>query len=481
MNTATPAHYYQVRTKIVATVGPACQQPEMLRQLACSGVDVFRVNTAHGGRSFHDAVVDAIRDVSEDVGRPLAILVDLCGPKIRLGELSGGALQCLPGDTLTFVRGPAAAANHLTCNYEPLIDEVQAGHLIMLADGAVALEARKKTRDSVECRVVSGGVIRSRQGINVPGATLSVEALTDDDRQNAIWAAQRDIDYVGMSFVRRPEDIQRLKDLLAAHGGTAHVVAKIEKREALDRLHDIIAAADAVMVARGDLGVEIDIAQTPLVQKQIIAACREQLKPVIVATQMLDSMQHSNRPTRAEVTDIANAILDGADACMLSGETAIGEYPLESVEMMNRVMQATERLLGDAPAAPPAPSKAGVTPVTAAVTYGAGRIADQLSAALVVVATRSGNTARVKSKQRDFVRTVGVSDSAAVLRRMCLYWGIIPLPGAPVADGPALRAFIDQWGLQEGMLRAGDLIVFVTGTEFVPLAHNLVVVHEVAT
>jgi pyruvate kinase len=258
------------------------------------------------------------------------------------------------------------------------------------------------------------------------------------------------------------------------------VVAKIEKREALECLDEIVAAADAVMVARGDLGVETDIAETPVVQKRIIATCHRYLKPVIVATQMLDSMQRSSRPTRAEVTDIANAILDGADACMLSGETAIGEYPLESVQMMNRVMAATEQLLRDkAPEEGPATALAGVHPITAAVTYGAGRIAARLAAALVVVATRSGNTARVKSQQRDFVPTVGVSDSEQTLRRMCLYWGIIPLPGAPVGDGPALRAFIEQWGKAAKLLRSGDRTVFVTGTDFVPLAHNLLVVHEV--
>jgi pyruvate kinase len=233
------------------------------------------------------------------------------------------------------------------------------------------------------------------------------------------------------------------------------------------------------MVARGDLGVEIDVAETPVAQKQIIATCQRLRKPVIVATQMLDSMHHSRRPTRAEATDVANAILDGADACMLSGETAIGEYPREAVEMMTRIMISTEEMLRDKPLIADDSVATDVHPITSAVVYGAARIADQLKARLVVISTRSGGTARVKAKQRDFIRTLGVSDSETTLRRMCLFWGILPLPGAPVNDGPALRTFIDRWGLEDGSLQVGDRIVFITGNDFVSRAHNLLIVHEV--
>jgi pyruvate kinase len=239
-------------------------------------------------------------------------------------------------------------------------------------------------------------------------------------------------------------------------------------------------AADAVMVARGDLGVEIDVAETPVVQKRIIAACTKFQKPVIVATQMLESMTQSKRPTRAEASDVANAVLDGADACMLSGETAVGEYPIETVEMMNRILLKTEGLLCDAPARPPlVAAVSGVHPITSAVVYGAGRIAAQLYAALVVINTRSGGTARVKAKQRDFVPTIAVSKSPVTLRHMCLFWGITPLEGAPVEDPPELRRYIDEWGLADGCLRPGDRVVFVTGSDLVERAHNVVVVHEV--
>ena len=237
----------------------------------------------------------------------------------------------------------------MTTTYEPLIDELQPGDRIMLADGMVSLVVEKVDKDSAECRVLQSGLIRSRQGVNLPGVKLSVAAMSDIDRENAVWAAKNDIDFVGLSFVRRAEDVRELKALLEASTtdpacGGPHVIAKIEKPEALDALTEIVAAADGVMVARGDLGVEIDIAQVAVAQKRIIAECRRQRKPVIIATQMLDSMQHSRIPTRAEVADVSNAILDGADACMLSGETAVGEYPRETVEMMNRIALAAEPL-----------------------------------------------------------------------------------------------------------------------------------------
>jgi pyruvate kinase len=473
--------HYAVRTKIIATVGPACSAPEMMYRLAEAGVDVFRINMAHGSRAFHDAMVTQVRQISEQLGRPLAVLVDLAGPKIRLGELAEDPLMCHVGQTLRVVAADrATSGDELPCALSSVVHELEPGNLVMLADGTVVLQVIGRVEQGVEVRVLSGGWVRSRQGINLPDARLSVSALTEEDRQNAVWAAQREVDFLGLSFVRSPRDVWQLRELLDSVGSSAMIVAKIEKREALVALDDIVATADAVMVARGDLGVEIDVAETPVIQKRIIATCQRYLKPVIVATQMLESMQHSQRPTRAEVSDVANAILDGADACMLSAETAVGEYPVESVQVMNRVMAATEQLLRDAPPEqPPVAAFAGVHPITAALTYGAGRIAAQIAAAMVVIATRSGHTARVKSKLHDFIPTIAVSDSEATLRRMCLFWGIFPLRGAPVNDGPQLRTYIEEWGKQQGLLRPTDRVVFVTGTNFVPVAHNMLIVHEV--
>ena len=238
-------------------------------------------------------------------------------------------------------------------------------------------------------------------------------------------------------------------------------------------------ATDGVMVARGDLGVEIDVAETPVAQKRIVDTCRKLQKPVIVATQMLESMHHNRRPTRAEVSDVANALLDGADACMLSGETAIGDYPRETVEMMTRILLSTEQLLRTRPPVHADHSVPDIHPVTAAVVYGSAKIAERLNAKLIVCATRTSGTVRIRSKQRDGIPTIGVSDSAAILRRMSLYWGVTPLPGAPVHDGPLLRKFVEEWALPRGIVSTGDRIVFVTGTNFYPLAHNLLVIHEV--
>ncbi len=470
----------RARTKIVATVGPASQGREMLAALIDAGVDVFRLNMAHGDRQEHTQSVADIRQASRDAGRPVAILVDLAGPKIRLGQLLQDPIQCEEGATFRFVRGDTPQRpDDLVSTYPTLVDELNTGDRVLLADGAVAMRVVSKSENAVTCRVEAAGEIRSRKGINLPGVHLSTPALTDADRDNAQWAVQSEADFVSLSFVRGPEELEDLKELLRQAGSSAMVVAKIEKPEALARLDEVVQATDAVMVARGDLGVEIDVAETPVAQKRIIAACTRYQKPVIVATQMLESMTQSKRPTRAEASDVANAILDGADACMLSGETAVGEFPRETVEMMNRILLKTEQLLRDAPPPPPPAAASGVHPITAAVAYGAGRIAATLDARLVVVITRSGATARVKAKQRDFIPTLAVSDSERTLRQTCLFWGITPLLDAPLNDPPELRRFIDAWGLADGCLKPGDRVVFVTGSDLVELAHNVVVVHEV--
>ncbi|MEX2139532.1 MAG: pyruvate kinase, partial [Pirellulales bacterium] len=292
----------EARTKIVATVGPACRREDQLAELATAGVDVFRLNMAHGGPNEQSEVVRSIRNVSKQLNRPIGILVDLAGPKMRLGELPGGQRELRDGDAVRFVRGDRAASpDDLTTSYAPLIDDLAVGNMVMLADGTIALRVEEKTADWARCVVVQGGLIRSRQGVNLPGAKLSVPAMSDDDHANANWAAEMEIDFVSLSFVRTPVEVRQLKELLHAHarGSRAKVVAKIEKQEALDQLEEIVAAADGVMVARGDLGVEIDVARMPMVQKQIVALCHRYQRPVIVATQMLDSMQHSRRPTRA--------------------------------------------------------------------------------------------------------------------------------------------------------------------------------------
>ena len=481
MNESREQFYSRARTKIVATVGPACRTPERLRELIDAGVSVFRLNTAHGTPEIRLNVLNEIRKASEELSFPLGVLLDLAGPKIRLGELFEDPCEFKRGDKFAFIRGDkVSSASELTSNYAPLIEELKPGDLVMLADGTVSMTVLEKNSDRAICQVIQEGLVRSRQGINLPGTNLSVPSLTPEDIANVAWAVQNHVDFVSLSFVRTAADVLKLKRLLCEQGCTAMVIAKIEKREALDALEEIVDAADGIMVARGDLGVETDIAETPVAQKRIIDVCRRLQKPVIVATQMLDSMHHSRRPTRAEVSDVANAVLDGADACMLSGETAIGDYPRETVDTMNHILLAAETLLRSKPPQQSEQAVSDIHPVTAAVVFGSAKIAERLSAKLIVVATRSSGTARIRSKQRDGVATIGVSDSAEVLRRMSLFWGVTPLPGAPVHEGPALRKFIEAWSRPRGIVSPGDRIVFVTGTNFYPLAHNLLVIHEVS-
>lgn len=489
-----------VRTKIVATIGPASRDEVAIRGLVEGGVDVFRLNMAHGSIAEHQETLGRIRAVADKVGRQIGVLVDLAGPKIRLGELPGGAVECVEGGEVTFVRGSESdRPDRFVTTYPPLVDELAVGDSVMLADGTISLVVAERAPDEVRCRVVQGGLVRSRQGVNLPGVKLSVAAMSQADWQHAEWAADAEADFVSLSFVRSAVEVNLLKELLRTRGSAARVVAKIEKREALENLDAIIEAADAVMVARGDLGVEIDVASMPMVQKQIIRTCQQFQKPVIVATQMLDSMQHSRRPTRAETTDVANAILDGADACMLSGETAIGEHPRQVVEMMRRIALATEQqylqsrwqfleaLRGSSKSDSavgeflPRPEHlvAGLHPITQAVVDGASRIAAVLDARLFVVASKSGVTAIARSKRRGAVPTIGLSDDVHTLRQMALYWGVTPLAAPAGADVNQLLEHVCEWGLRQGRLERGDRILLVAGIGFGTGGHNMALVHEV--
>jgi pyruvate kinase len=479
----------RARTKVIATIGPACDSPEQLSELVRAGVDLFRINMAHGQPDQQQVLVDRVRQVSQELNQPIAILVDLAGPKFRLGELEGGSIYCGRDEEFFFVADRSQAAHELTASYKPLIGELSVGDQVMLADGTVSMLVEECLPGRVRMRVVQPGTIRSRQGINLPGVKLSAPAISAEDHQHAIWAAQAGADFISLSFVRSAEEIRTLKDIIRASGSTARVIAKIEKREALDRLDAIVNEADGVMVARGDLGVEIDVAQMPLEQKRIIRTCHQFHKPVIIATQMLESMHESIRPTRAEATDVANAVLDGADACMLSGETAIGKYPRAAVEMMNRIALATEASILDKPLREIEPDREdGLQEITRAVVRGAGTMAQVVGAKLVVVASHSGRTALALSQQRSFAPTIGVSTSESTLRQMCLYWGVTPLRGAPASGVEQLIQFTDLWACRVGLAARGDRIVIVGGSHLTAGAghdltvegvHDIVIVHEV--
>ena len=473
--------YDEACTKIVATVGPATDSVEKLVELIQEGVDVFRINTAHGTLEQNASKVVQVRRAAEESGFHVGVLLDLAGPKIRLGQLHTDPLNCSLGRELSFIRGSASdCETDLTSSYERLIDELDVDDRVMLADGTVALRVKSVTPEKAVCEVTAAGEVRSRQGINLPGAKLSVRSMLQADVENAMWAAQNEVDFISLSFVRSAGDVRSLKDLLASYGSNAMVIAKIEKPEALDEIDAIVAEADGIMVARGDLGVEIDVARTPIEQKRIIRACRQQMKPVIVATQMLESMHHSRRPTRAEASDVANAVLDGADACMLSGETAIGDHPREAVAMMNRIMRVTEasQAIESEPAGTLDPGDKRTTP---AMIHAAIEVAEQIQAKMIAVITHSGATAWVKSNTRSLIPTLAISDHVLTVRRMNLMWGIKPHCVDEIGDMSQIIETVTRWGRVQENLQAGDRIVVVAGAGVVGQADSVTLIHTVTS
>ncbi len=487
----------KVRTKIVATVGPACRSPEMLRALIEAGVDVFRLNFSHGDHVEHGESLKRIREAATSCGRVVAVLQDLGGPKIRLGDIPGDAIDCKPDDVFTLVKDCTEPENpyQFTCTYRELADDLAPEDVVYFADGVVAMVVTGKGEGSATMKVTLPGRIRSHQGINLPGAALNVKALTDKDLRDLEWTAANPVEYVGLSFVRRAADVTSLRDELDRLGcAKVKIVAKIEKPQAVANLDAIIAETDAVMVARGDLGVEVDIARVPAIQKQVIAACHQARIPVITATQMLNSMESSSRPTRAEATDVFNAVLDGTDAVMLSGETAIGEYPVEAVSTMSRILTEAENLLlgdtagsnpwpalGSKPPAPlQSPGRGGwVKPITESVVEAVRVIGKRLNAALVIVTTHSGKTALALSKQRYAPRTLALAEDPSTAQSMALYWGVNPVLAPGIAEAENANAFALKWAKERDLIKRGDYVVIVEGTMPGSPGHNAIVVQVV--
>jgi len=474
-------------TKIVATVGPASESEEVLAELIHAGVNVFRLNMAHGSIQQAQDRLDRIRKVSKDLGITVGVLADLAGPKMRLGEIPDDVYQCKTDTPMTFVRGKTTTEpNCFTSTYEPLIKDVKIGEQIMLADGTVALKVAEKHADRIVCTVVQGGPVRSRQGINLPGTKLSVKTLQAADITNAKWATGAGIDYLGLSFVRSVEDIRELREILietvreltGQWGDIPHIIAKIEKPEAVAAIEDIVQIADGIMVARGDLGVEFDIAQVAIVQKKIIETCRKYSKPVIVATQMLESMHHQTLPTRAEATDVANAILDGTDACMLSGETAVGEYPILAVQMMRRIAFEAEKLL-EARHKTQNRHLTKTSSVSGAVCTAAVLVAERVDSPMIFVGTRSGKTALSVSNQRCFTLCVAASSNVRTLQRMNLYWGVFPIANVPAEPQKAALEAVVAAGKEVGYLQHGNQLIYIGGAAPDSNHQNVLYVHVV--
>jgi len=470
-----------IKTKIVVTIGPASRDDDVLAAILRQGADVLRLNFSHGSLDEHTVALQRIQAAARAANQPVAILGDLCGPKIRVDPLDGGMMPIEPGQILTIQRRQILGHDRrISTNYEALIDEVEPGHRVLIDDGDIRLEVTERLVTEVRCRCLVGGNLRDRKGVNLPDTTLSAPALTEKDRADLAWAMGKELDYVALSFVRRPEDVYELRRLLKDADAQTRVIAKIETPGAVRQIDEIIDAADGVMVARGDLGIEVDLAQVPLLQKDITRRCQLAGKPVIVATQMLESMVHAPVPTRAEASDVANAIFDMADAVMLSAETAVGRYPVEAVATINRIATDTETFLASG-VAPPTPT-VGVESlrVTSAVAHAASLAARDLHAELVAVWTETGSTAALLSKHRLPQPIVGLSPNPATCRRMALNYGVIPIEMTQPGEHDVMLARLDEVLLARELVTPNDLVVVVAGTHLRrPGATNSVFIHLV--
>jgi pyruvate kinase len=450
------------RTKIVATIGPATESKQVLRQLIEAGATTFRLNFSHGDHEDHAERIIAIRQVAQELGVHIGILQDLQGPKIRLGRFEAGPISLATGDAFTLTSRQVNCNQAIaTVTYDKLAEEVHNGCRILLDDGRVEMvvEHVDQTDQSLKCRVTVGGVLSNNKGVNFPDVQLSIRALTPKDRRDLAFGLQQEVDWVALSFVRNPSDMQEIRDLIRSHGCTTPVVAKIEKFEAIDSIDAILPLCDGVMVARGDLGVEMPAEEVPLLQKELIRKANSLGIPIITATQMLDSMASCPRPTRAEVSDVANAILDGTDAVMLSNETAVGDYPVEAVATMARIARRIER---DYPRRILDGQMA--TTIPNAISQAVSSIARQLNAAAILPLTKSGATARNVSKFRPSTPILAITSEESVARQLQLVWGVNPLL---IPEQPSTAStFTLAMGVarQKGLLREGDLVVETAGT-----------------
>jgi pyruvate kinase len=452
--------FQERRTKIVATIGPSSESPERLRALVGAGMNAARLNLSHGKHEEHQRRVHTIRDVESETGRPIALIADLQGPKLRVGDLPepvllerGQHIVVAPEDACTNGELPIAPA--------VIGDVLEPGHDVLIDDGLVRLRVEEVQRGRATCQVVVGGRVTSHKGVNLPGVPIPIPSITRKDSADLEFALELGVDFVALSFVRSAADVRDLRSLIEQAGSHAHVIAKIEKAEAIDALDDVLAETDGVMVARGDLGVEIGAASVPLLQKRIIYKALERGKPVITATQMLESMISSPEPTRAEASDVANAVLDGTSAIMLSGETAVGEYPVEAVAYMDRIARAVEPSMDyrhEIPEAAQNPT------IGSAMSNAACDIAEALRAAAILVPTFSGATASAVARLRPRRPIVALTHISWAQRQMALEWGVTPLHIPEAPDVEELWDVSVSAAREAGLIEPGDRVVITAGT-----------------
>ena len=454
------------RTKIVCTLGPTVDSDEMVRGLLHAGMNVARLNFSHGTHAEHRERIQRVRRISAEEGIPVALLLDTKGPEIRTGSTRDGArFDLQPGDKITITTDEVVGTpERVSISYKELPREVAAGDHIYVADGLIDLEVESVSGNDVRCRVVSGGTLGSRKNVNIPGVRVQLPAVTEKDRADILFAVQEEMDFIAASFIRTPQNVEDIKEILRENESSIQVIAKIEDREGLENIDEIIRVGDGIMVARGDLGVQLAVEDIPLAQKRIIAKCNVQNKPVITATQMLDSMIHNPRPTRAELTDVANAILDGTDAVMLSGETASGSYPLKACATLDRIALTVEqseeyntRSTEFFDYYDPDPD---IGHAIAKATY---FVAADVNASAIVAPTLRGNSPRMLSQYRPRQVIIAVTTSESVQRQLLLYWGIVPLVSEEVYDSEAMVQNAIRHALERELIGSADRVVTTAG------------------
>ena len=470
------------RAKIVATLGPALDDPSRLRAAIEAGIDVARLNFSHGTKEEHRQRLEAVRATGREVGRTVGSLGDLQGPKIRLGDVPDPGIELREGGQVVFVSGVDELDEHTPDDstpvvpvvYERLADDVDPGSLILIDDGLLRMVVSSVEGPRVNARVVVGGLAKSRKGVNLPGVAVSAKSLTEKDREDVASMVELGVDWIALSFVRAARDIHELRELITGHGGIQPIVAKLERPEAVDNLDEIVQATDAMMVARGDLGVEIGPERVPAIQKEMIDRANRWSKPVITATEMLDSMIRSPRPTRAEASDVANAIFDGTDAVMLSGETAAGRYPVEAVRTMARIIEVNERDTHFSQVFPETRDVVGSVVAKAAV-----QIAADLEAKAILVFSFSGASIQLVSKFRPKQPLIGFTSEATTLYRLPLMWGVRGELTAEQDQSDALIAAADAVCVEQGLAEQGDTVVIVSGIPGGRGGTNRVMAHRI--
>ncbi|WP_447036774.1 pyruvate kinase [Streptomyces sp. DSM 118878] len=469
------------RAKIVSTLGPATDSYDQIKALVTAGMDVARFNLSHGTHAEHEERYQRVRKASEEGGRSVGILADLQGPKIRLGRFREGPVLLERGDEFTITVEPDTQGDRQQCGttYHGLADDVTTGERILVDDGKVTLEVTAVNGPRVTTTVIEGGMVSDHKGLNLPGVAVSVPALSDKDEEDLRWALRIGCDIIALSFVRSGRDIEDVHRIMDEEGRRLPVIAKVEKPQAVDNIEDIVAAFDGIMVARGDLGVEMPLEQVPIVQKRAIKLAKRNAKPVIVATQMLDSMIDNSRPTRAEASDVANAVIDGTDAVMLSGETSVGKYPIETVRTMARIVEAAEEDIL-AKGLPPLTERSKPRTQGGAVARAAAEMGDFLGAKFLVAFTQSGDTVRRLSRYRSPIPLLAFTPDTATRAQLTLTWGVETFLGPHVDSTDAMVDQVDELLLKIGRCERGDVVVITAGSPpGVAGSTNLVRIHHI--